>query len=90
MEKGKGTESPVKCHNQWNTSCQAERVSDLLLGMIWLTTAIMKAFFTPPNHFEGGREVGTDFRLGRGDGESRKHGGGTGRKGKEKRKELVK
>lgn len=82
MEKGNGTESPVKCHNQWNTSCQAEGVSDLLLGMIWLTAAIMKAFFTPPNHFGGGR----DFTMGSGDGESRKHGGGTGRK----RKELVK
>jgi hypothetical protein len=85
VEKGKGTESPVKCHNQWNTSCQAEGVSDLLLGMIWLTAAIMKAFFTPPNHFEGGR----DFRMGSGDGETRKHGGETGRKGKEKEKSLL-
>jgi len=58
VEKGKGTESPVKCHNQWNTSCQAEGVSDRLLGMMWLTAVIMKPFFTPPNHFEGGREEG--------------------------------
>jgi hypothetical protein len=87
VEKGKGTDSPVKCHNQWNTSCQAEGVSDLLLGMIWLTAAIMKAFFTPPNHFEGGRD-------GLYDGEWRWRKQKTWRRDRQemqrKRKELVK